>query len=129
MSGDVLRLLLRNKTGRTQKPAHGARPVERTSRKEMIERRDHCIAEIARLRSDTNASGNLADKALQLLTRHWSVSSWRARGDILRTAEWLLGISRKAAGASMPAPNATVQNDNVRDGARDVPSKREVSFR
>jgi hypothetical protein len=129
MSGDVLRLLLRNKTGRTSKPAHGARPIERISRKETIERRDHCIAEITRLRSDTNASGNLADKALQLLTRHWSVSSWRARGDILRTAEWLLGISRKAAGASMPSPNAAGQDDNVRDGARDAQSKLEVSIR
>jgi hypothetical protein len=100
MSGDVLRLLLRDKAGRTTKPAHARPPAERITRKDMIARRDYCIVEIARLRSDTNASGNLADKALQLLTRHWSVSSWRARSDILRTAEWLLGISRKAADAS-----------------------------
>lgn len=106
MSGDVLRLLLRNKAGRTPKPAHGTQPVQRISRQEMIKRRDHCMVEIARLRPEADASGSLADKARQLLTRHWATSSWRARADLLRTAEWLLGISRNAATAAFSPPNA-----------------------
>jgi len=63
----------------------------------MIERRDHCMTEIARLRSGANAAGSVFDKARQLLTRYWATASWHSRADILRTAEWLVGIGSKGA--------------------------------
>jgi hypothetical protein len=53
------------------------------------------MAEIARFWPVPGDSGSLFDKARRLLTRHWSASSWRARADILRTAEWLIGIGKK----------------------------------
>jgi hypothetical protein len=55
------------------------------------------MAEIARFFSEPGNSGSLFAKARQLLTRHWSASSWRARADILRTAEWLIGVGKKSA--------------------------------
>jgi hypothetical protein len=63
----------------------------------MIDRRDHCMAEIVQFESGRGDSASLIDKARQLLTRHWSMSSWRARADILRTAEWLIGVGKKGA--------------------------------
>ena len=95
MSDSVFRLPLLKKAGRTPKPRRVARSVERIGRHAMIERRDHCMTEIAQLRNDARTSGVLADKVRQLLTRHWSASSWHSRADILRTAEWLVGIVRK----------------------------------
>jgi hypothetical protein len=119
MAGDVLRLLLRKKTGQAPTTARTVRPVKRISRGIMIERRDRCMTEIARLRSDETTSGSLANKARQLLTAHWATSSWRARADILRTAEWLLGISRKVAGSSMPSLGDTEPNGEARDRSHD----------
>ncbi len=55
------------------------------------------MAEIVRFRSEPGHSDHLFEKARQLLTRHWSASSWRARADILRTAEWLVGVGKKGA--------------------------------
>ena len=78
MSGEMLQLLLRKKPARTAKPSRAMQPVERIRRAQLIERRSICMAEIARWRSDTDVSGNLTDKARQLLTRHWSTSSWRS---------------------------------------------------
>ena len=102
MAGDVLRALLRKKSG-APGTGRGVVAPKRIGRDAMIERRDRCITQLARLRHGKNVSGALADKARHLLTSHWSASSWRARADILRTAEWLLGISQKAACPSPPA--------------------------
>src|SRR5262245_25534774 len=101
MSGEALQLLLRKKSGRTTRPARALRSVEHIRRADLIERRSVCMAEIARWRSGTDVSESLTGKAQQLLTRHWSTSSWRARADILRTAEWLVGVSKNAAGTSL----------------------------
>jgi hypothetical protein len=96
--------LMQRAAGRTAKPVRATRLVERISRQTLIDRRDHCMAEITRGRSVAGEQGSLFDKARQLLTRHWSVASWRARADILRTAEWLIGVGKKGADAtSMPA--------------------------
>jgi hypothetical protein len=65
----------------------------------MIERRSLCMAQIACWRAGTGVAEDLTEKARQLLTRHWSTSSWRGRAHILRTAEWLLGISKGAEAA------------------------------
>jgi hypothetical protein len=111
----MLRPLLRKALGRTAKPARATRSVERIGRQDMIDRRDHCMAEIAHFRPETVEASDLFDKARQLLTRHWSVSSWRARADILRTAEWLIGVGKKGA-ESVPGPGAR----SARRAARDL---------
>ena len=53
------------------------------------------MAEIARVRRESTTPNSFFDKARQLLTRHWSLSSWRSRADLLRTAEWLVGVGRR----------------------------------
>lgn len=102
MAGDVLRALLRKKSG-TPRTGRGLASPKRIRRDAVIERRDRCMTQLGLLRHGKNVSGTLADKAHHLLTAHWAASSWRARADILRTAEWLLGISRKVGCPSPPA--------------------------
>jgi hypothetical protein len=97
MSHTTSRPLLRKVPGRKSQCSRSARPVERIARQELIDRRDHCMAEITRLWSEARNSGSLFEKARQLLTRHWSVSTWRARRNLIRTAEWLIGIGKKGA--------------------------------
>jgi hypothetical protein len=93
----MLRPLLRRAPGRKSQAARATRPVERIVRQALIDRRDRCMAEIAHFWSEPENSGRLFEKARQLLTRHWSASSWRARADILRTAEWLVGVGKRTA--------------------------------
>jgi hypothetical protein len=93
----MLRPLLRKAPGRKSQAPRVTRPVERIARQALIDRRDHCMAEIARFWSEAGNSGSLFAKARQLLTRHWSASSWRGRADILRTAEWLVGVGKRSA--------------------------------
>ena len=65
------------------------------------------MAEIARVLVASQAiAASLFDKARQLLTRHWSVSSWRARADILRTAEWLIGVGNEGRGSGARLHNS-----------------------
>ena len=93
----TFRPLLRKASGRKSQPSRPTRSGERIARQALIDRRDRCMAEIAHFWSGPENSGRLFEKARQLLTRHWSASSWRARADILRTAEWLVGIGKKGA--------------------------------
>jgi hypothetical protein len=71
------------------------KPARRPKRQAMIDQRDRCIAELARFRNGL-ASNCFFEKALQLLTRHWSASSWHVRAEILRTAEWLIQVGSQA---------------------------------
>jgi len=34
--------------------------------------------------------------AEQLLTRWWAAASWSARGDLLKTADWLLRVEKRS---------------------------------
>jgi hypothetical protein len=97
MSRTMFRPLLHKPAGRKPQALRATRPVERIARQALIDRRDRCMAEIAHFWSEPENSGRLFEKARQLLTRHWSASSWRARADILRTAEWLVGVGKKGA--------------------------------
>jgi len=99
MSRTMFQPLPRKAAGRKPQPSRVARPVERITRQALIDRRDHCMAEIAGFWSGSRNSGGLFEKARLLLTRHWSASPWRGRADILRTAEWLVGIGKKGAGS------------------------------
>jgi len=89
-----LRPSLRKAAGRKPQPTRPARAVERIARRALIDRRERCIAEIACAGADSG-SGSLFEKARQLLTRHWSASTWRGRADLIRTAEWLIGIGKR----------------------------------
>jgi hypothetical protein len=82
------------KSGRTPASSRG-RAIPRFARATVIERREICLGEIARLRNGRTISQSLAEKALRLLTQHWSASSWPLRSDIVRTAEWLVGVGRR----------------------------------
>jgi hypothetical protein len=95
MSRRAGRPQLRQKVGRLASPVHAPPSVKRIRRQSLIDRREQCMEEIARLRASTNVSGNLSDKSRHLLTKHWAASTWRGRADILRSAEWLLGIGRR----------------------------------
>jgi len=106
MARATFRPLLLKAPGRIAKAPRAARSVERIGRQAMIDRRDQCMAEIARFESQQDHSASLIEKARQLLTRHWSVSSWRARADILRTAEWLIGVGKQGTD---PVPHQVVQ--------------------
>jgi hypothetical protein len=97
MPRTIFRPLLRKASGRKATSARATRSVEYIGRQTLIARRDHCMAEIAHFAPGPEHPGSLFDKARQLLTRHWSVSSWRARTDILRTAEWLIGVGKKGS--------------------------------
>jgi hypothetical protein len=92
MSRAALKPLLRKAPTRRTTPTR--RPIERIGRQEMIERRDRCMSRIAHHRDEATPNMFFA-KARQLLTRHWYPSSWRARADILRTAEWLVRVGEK----------------------------------
>jgi hypothetical protein len=97
MARAIFQPLFRKASGRTAKAARATRPVERIGRQALIDRRDRCMAEIARFWPQPGDAGSLFEKARQLLTRHWAASSWRARADILRTAEWLIGVGKRKA--------------------------------
>jgi len=103
--------------GRKSNAPRAARPVARIPRQALIDRRDHCMVAIARFWSQPGDRGSLFEKARQLLTRHWSAASWRARADILRTAEWLIGIGTTGADPTSIIP----------DGARVIRSARDRS--
>jgi len=74
MSRAIFQPLLRKPAGRKSQARRPARPVERIARQALIDRRDHCMAEIVRFRSEPGHSDNLFEKARQLLTRHWTAS-------------------------------------------------------
>jgi len=95
MSANSLQPAPRNKAGRKASPVRVERSVERIGRQRMIDRRARCMDEIVRLQADANSSGALLDNARCLLTKHWSTAAWRRRADILRTAEWLVGVAAR----------------------------------
>jgi hypothetical protein len=51
------------------------------------------MLEIAALRK-ANAS-KFAANAEQLLTRWWSSANWVARGELLKTADWLIRLEKR----------------------------------
>lgn len=91
--------------GRKAQPVRVARSVEKVRRLELIGRRDRCLDDIAQLRNESDNSSRLADKAMRLLTQHWSASSWHLRTDILRSAEWLIGVGKNGAAAGDAGAN------------------------
>ena len=91
MPATNLRPLSRKGSRRKPDLPRALKPARRPKRQAMIDQRDRCIAELARFRNEL-APNSFFENALQLLTRHWSVSSWQVRVEILRTADWLINV-------------------------------------
>lgn len=75
-----------------------ARPE--TSRQKIdgiLRRREKLIAELTLLRQQRSAS-KFVDNARQLLTRWWSRTSWDAREELLKTADWLIRLEKRHGG-------------------------------
>jgi len=54
------------------------------------------MTEIARLRQRAKRCG-VSLTSTPAADRYWATASWHSRADILRTAEWLVGIGSKGA--------------------------------
>jgi hypothetical protein len=65
----------------------------------ILANRDRLIDELRVLR-DRGESSKFVDNAQQLLTRWWSRSSWSGRGELLKSAEWLLRLEKNRGGQS-----------------------------
>jgi len=52
------------------------------------------MLQIAALQRSGQGS-KFTDNAEQLLTRWWSTASWTARGELLKTVDWLLRVENR----------------------------------
>ncbi len=69
----------------------------------IISRRQQRIDDVTFLR-ERGASSKLIDNAQQLLTRWWSTADWKSRGELLKTAEWLVRLeTRRSTDDQVPA--------------------------
>ena len=59
-------------------------------------KRTECMREIERLRSAMGSTPFIEKANQLLLPRYWAGANWRARAEILRTVEWLLGMGLNA---------------------------------
>ena len=87
---------------RSAKPATTTKPD--TSRyKDRVaairQQRERLMAEISLLTKTHVGADSFVRKALTLLTVGWGRASWRARADLLRSADWLLNMERMRRGA------------------------------
>lgn len=60
----------------------------------LQQQRDRLMAEIGLLTKTRVGADSFVRKALTLLTVGWGKASWRARADLLRSADWLLNMER-----------------------------------
>ena len=58
------------------------------------QQRERLMAEISLLTKTHVGADSFVRKALTLLTVGWGRASWRARADLLRSADWLLNMER-----------------------------------
>jgi hypothetical protein len=62
----------------------------------VLARRTALMHEIATLQAAGQNSRFIAN-AEQLLTRWWAAANWKSRGELLKTADWLLRVDRHRA--------------------------------
>jgi hypothetical protein len=82
---------------RLQSPAKQAPDASEPPKRQaaaILARRRLLMLQIAVLRRSGQGS-NFTDNAEQLLTRWWSKASWTARGELLKTVEWLLHVENR----------------------------------
>jgi hypothetical protein len=62
----------------------------------VLARREKLMLEIAMLQQSGQNSRFIAN-AEQLLTRWWAAANWKSRGELLKTADWLLRVEQHRA--------------------------------
>jgi hypothetical protein len=62
----------------------------------VLARREKLMLEIAILQEAGQNSRFIAN-AEQLLTRWWAAANWKSRGELLKTADWLLRVEQHRA--------------------------------
>jgi hypothetical protein len=62
----------------------------------VLARRTELMLEIAKLQEAGQNSRFIAN-AEQLLTRWWAAANWKSRGELLKTADWLLRVEQHRA--------------------------------
>ena len=62
----------------------------------VLARRKRLMLEIALLQRSGQSSKFIAN-AEQLLTRWWAAANWKARSELLKTADWLLRVEQHRA--------------------------------
>ncbi|MEA2870831.1 MAG: hypothetical protein QOH67_807 [Hyphomicrobiales bacterium] len=62
----------------------------------VLARRKTLMLEIAMLQESGQNSRFIAN-AEQLLTRWWAAANWKSRGELLKTADWLLRVEQHRA--------------------------------
>ena len=88
----------------TTRPGLARKQSSRQRELHILAQRDRLIVEIARLRSQAGPSTELTDKASTLLTRWWSSASWKAREQLLKSANWLVRLEqRRTQETQLPA--------------------------
>jgi hypothetical protein len=71
--------------------------------------RERLFGKIARLRQQCGAPTQFIDKAEVLLTRLWAMADWRTRGQLTKTANWLVRLECARINlANDSAPRQTV---------------------
>lgn len=75
-------------------------PISHSCVDRILLHREKLVTEINSLRG---ASHHM-DKAQQLLTRWWSTTTWSAREDLLKAADWLIRLEKR--GDALVSPPA-----------------------
>ena len=86
-------------------PKPAGKPAPKVRRKPQPAALDRARADamvlIERQRGLGDDANVFLDKAHLLLTRHWAKSGWTARGELIKTADWLIRVA-----AANPGPGA-----------------------
>jgi hypothetical protein len=68
----------------------------------LTSQREEIMRELALAQSRGQLDPALIWKMRTLLTRHWARAKWRARGEILQAARWLMQVAKLQSLASVP---------------------------
>jgi hypothetical protein len=63
----------------------------------IVAQRERLVADVRLLR-DRGGNSKFIENAQQLLTRWWSPASWKAREELLKTADWLVRLEKHRTG-------------------------------
>ena len=74
---------------RRTEPAYSRRKIDL-----ILSERERIVSELLRLR-EQQGSSKLIENAQQLLTRWWASASWKAREELLKSANWLLRVEKR----------------------------------
>lgn len=67
--------------------------AQRPPQEAILAKRTQLMVEIARLRNWNGTSRKPLDRAELLLTARWGRATWAARANLLKSAQWLVGLA------------------------------------